>query len=254
MKASSDCDRKGTKHSFSPVVITPYNSVSWLPALSHLPSSGSQSPIKQYMNCTILAREKWGTGNLRESWKKFTLSKYCIPEGQGYSEENAFKNRLSSPSSELRVVLLLLLFLFLNLFLLLQECFECMYTMITDKEHLVNSNILFFLPCIMCTLVLMSHWLSSFPPASDLIMSIALFKNSHSHSIILFLGLHDYHCFTVPFFTVSVFWQFSVVSSLFQPSYPSFEDTEYFVFVAVRHIMSTANFVTSWLKAFYNTS
>lgn len=59
----------------------------------------------QYMNCTVLAREKWGTRNLRESWKKFTLSEYCIPKGQGYLAENLFKNRLFSPSSELRVLL-----------------------------------------------------------------------------------------------------------------------------------------------------
>lgn len=81
--------------------------------------------------------------------------------------------------------------------------------MITDKEHLFNSNMLFCLPCMLC--IFMSHWFSSFLPASDpIIISIALFKSRHSHFIILFLRLHMYCYFTVLSFTVSVFWQFSV--------------------------------------------
>lgn len=114
-------------------------------------------------------------------------------------------------------MIILLLFTFS---LLLQGYIECVYTMITDKEHLFNSNILLCFPCTLCILVLVSHWLSSFLPASDLIiMSIALFKNRHSHFIILFLRLHIYDCFTVLCFTVSVFWQFSVASCLNIPSF-----------------------------------
>lgn len=108
-----------------------------------------------------------------------------------------------------------MIFLLTFFVFLLQGYIEYVCTMITDKEHLFNSNILFCLPCTPCILVLMSHWLSSFPPASDLIIvPIALFKNRHSLFIILFLRLHMYHCFTLLCFTVSVFWQFSVASCL----------------------------------------
>lgn len=106
---------------------------------------------------------------------------------------------------------------FLSLFTFSFSCKDILNvcTMITDKEHLFNSNMLFCLPCTPYTLVLMSYWLSSFPQASDLIItSIALFKNRHYHFIILFLRLYMYHCFTVLCCAVSVFWQFSVASCL----------------------------------------
>lgn len=106
-------------------------------------------------------------------------------------------------------------FIIIYFLLLLQGYIECVCTMIADKEHLFNSNILFCLPCTLYTLILMSHWLSSFPPASDLIiMSIALFKKRHYHLIILFPRLYMYHCFSMLCFAVSVFWQFCVASCL----------------------------------------
>lgn len=81
--------------------------------------------------------------------------------------------------------------------------------------HVFNNNIFFCLTCTPCLPVLMSQWLSSFPPASDpIFLSVALFKNSYSHAIILFIKLHIYHCFTLLCFSVSVFWQFSAAPCL----------------------------------------
>lgn len=129
--------------------------------------------------------------------------------------------------------------------------------MITDKEHLFNSNMLFCLPCTPYTLVLMSYWLSSFPQASDLIItSIALFKNRHYHFIILFLRLNMYHCFTVLCCAVSVFWQFSVasclnISNLCSALHLKIQDTLALWLSGTSWAQQTCSI--SWLKASYNT-
>lgn len=110
---------------------------------------------------------------------------------------------------------MILLLLPFTVILFLQGCIEACALWLLDKEHLFNNNILFCLTCTLCLPLLMSQWLSSFSPVSDLIiLSIALFKNSYSHAIILLLKLHTYYCFTLLCFTVSVFWQFSVTSFL----------------------------------------
>lgn len=73
------------------------------------------------------------------------------------------------------------------------------------------------------------------PSASDLIiLSIALLRNIYSNVIILFLKLHMYHCFTLLCFTVSVFWQFSVVSCLNISS------------ICPNHCFSIQNIFTLW--------
>lgn len=92
---------------------------------------------------------------------------------------------------------MILLLLPFTVILFLQGCIEACALWLLDKEHLFNNNILFCLTCTLCLPLLMSQWLSSFSPVSDLIiLSIALFKNSYSHAIILLLKLHTYHCFT----------------------------------------------------------